>query len=141
MNGIPTECDNSLMKVKKLNKLRLNSLLLSWNRFMRNGLLISKINHIRRGTSYFEWLERCRDPKCTEKFRNLFGTIGSVCWYWPTSKRAICWTRWRNILQIDKSLIQHLSSEDENIFDVIAQELWFVIFIDFLQSYFQNKLH
>ena len=57
-----------------------------------------------------------------------------------------------NILQIDKGLIQHLSSEDEkdscntefedgNIFDVIAQELWFVIFIDFLQSYFQNTLH
>ena len=46
MNRIPTECDNSLMKVKKSNKLRLNSLLLSWNRFMRTGLLISKINHI-----------------------------------------------------------------------------------------------
>ena len=59
-----------------------------------------------------------------------------------------------NILQIDKGLIQHLSSEDEkdycdsewefedgNIFDVIAQELWFEIFIDFLQSYFQNTLH
>ena len=53
-----------------------------------------------------------------------------------------------NILQIDKGLIQHVSSEDEkdssdsewefedgNIFDVIAQELWFVIFIDFLQSF------
>ena len=59
-----------------------------------------------------------------------------------------------NILQIDKGLIQHLSFKDEkncwnseklfedgNIFDVIAQELWFVIFIDFLQSYFQNKLN
>ena len=53
-----------------------------------------------------------------------------------------------NILQIDVGLIQHLSSENEkdscdsewefedgNIFDVIAQELWFVIFIDFLQSF------
>ena len=59
-----------------------------------------------------------------------------------------------DILQIDKVLNQHLSSEDEKdscnsewefedgiIFDVIAQELWFVIFIDFLQSYFQNTLH
>ena len=53
-----------------------------------------------------------------------------------------------NILQIDKGLIQHLSFKDEkncwnseklfedgNIFDVIAQELWFVIFIDFLQLF------
>ena len=53
-----------------------------------------------------------------------------------------------NILQIDEGLIQHLSSENEkdscdsewefedgNIFDVIAQELWFVIFIDFLQLF------
>ena len=53
-----------------------------------------------------------------------------------------------NILQIDVGLIQHLSSENEkdscdsewefedgNIFDVIAQELWFVIFIDFLQLF------
>ena len=59
-----------------------------------------------------------------------------------------------NILQIDKGLIQHLSSEDEkdscnsekefedaNIFYVITQELLFVIFIDFLQSYFQNTFH
>ena len=59
-----------------------------------------------------------------------------------------------NKLQIDKGLIQHLSPEDEkdswdsewefeggNVFDVIAQELWFVIFIDFLQNYFQNTLH
>ena len=53
-----------------------------------------------------------------------------------------------NKLQIDEGLIQHLSSEndkdscdsewefeDGNIFDVIAQELWFVIFIDFLQLF------
>ena len=59
-----------------------------------------------------------------------------------------------NILQIDESLIQNLSAEDEkdscdsewefedgNLFDVMAQELWFVIFIDFLQSYFWNILH
>ena len=59
-----------------------------------------------------------------------------------------------DILQIDKDLNQHLSSEDEKdscdsdwefedgiIFDVIAQKLWFVIFIDFQQSYSQNILH
>ena len=32
-------------------------------------------DHTRRGTSYFKWLENCRDHKCTEKWRNLFGTI------------------------------------------------------------------
>ena len=59
-----------------------------------------------------------------------------------------------NILQTEEGLIQHLPYEDENnsfdsewefengnVFDVIAQELWFVIFIDFLQGYFQNTLH
>ena len=53
-----------------------------------------------------------------------------------------------NKLQIDEGLIQHLSSEndkdscdsewefeDGNIFDVIAQELWFVILIDFLHLF------
>ena len=53
-----------------------------------------------------------------------------------------------NILKIDEGLIQYLSSENEkdscdsewefedgSIFDVIAQELWFVIFIDFLQLF------
>ena len=43
MNCIPIKYDNSLMKVKKSNKSRLNSLLLHWNWFMWNGLLISKI--------------------------------------------------------------------------------------------------
>ena len=37
-------------------------------------------DHTRRGTSYFNWLEHCRDHKCTEKWRNLFGTIGPICW-------------------------------------------------------------
>ena len=60
-----------------------------------------------------------------------------------------------NMLQIHEGLIQHLLSEDEtnscdsewefedgNVFGVIAQELWFVNFINFLQSiYFQNTLH
>ena len=53
-----------------------------------------------------------------------------------------------NILKIDEGLIQYLSSEnekdscdsewefeDESIFDVIAPELWFVIFIDFLRLF------
>ena len=57
------------------------------------------------------------------------------------------------MLQIKEGLIQHLSSEDEkdscdseweiedgNAFEVIAQELWFVIFLDFLQTYFQTTL-
>ena len=57
-----------------------------------------------------------------------------------------------NIFQIDKGLIQHLSYEDEkdscdlewefedgDIFDVIAQELSFVIFIYFLQII--SKIH
>ena len=43
MNGIPIKYNNSLMKVKKLKKLRLNSLLLLRNQFMQNGSLISKI--------------------------------------------------------------------------------------------------
>ena len=56
-----------------------------------------------------------------------------------------------NVLQINEGLIQHLQSKDEkdsydsqwkfedgNIFDVIAQELGLVIFIDFLQSYSLN---
>ena len=56
--------------------------------------------------------------------------------------------------KLTKVLFKHLSSEEEkdscdseseseyeNVFDVIAQELRFVIFIDFLQSYFQNTLH
>ena len=113
------------MKVNKSKKLRLNSLLLPWNWFMQNGLLISKITwpHL-EGSKLFQVSE----PSIEQD--------GS------------------DILQIDKGLIQHLSSEDEkdcwnseklfedgNIFDVIAQELWFVIFIDFLQSYFQNTLH
>ena len=59
-----------------------------------------------------------------------------------------------NMLQIVEGLIQHLSSEHEkkscnseweiddgNVFDVIAQELWFVIFLHFLHSYFQTTLH
>ena len=58
-----------------------------------------------------------------------------------------------NILQIEEGLIQHLSSEDEkdscdseweiedgNVFDVIAQHLRFVIFLDFRQSCFQTTL-
>ena len=58
------------------------------------------------------------------------------------------------MLQTEEGLIQHLPSENEknsfdlewefengNVFDVIAQELWFEIFTDFLQSYFQNTLH
>ena len=58
-----------------------------------------------------------------------------------------------NMLQINESLIQHLLSdeqmnscdsewelEDANVFDAIAQELLFVNFIDFLQSFFQNRL-
>ena len=43
MNGVPIKYDNSLMKVKKSNKSRLNSLLQLWSLFMRNGLSISKI--------------------------------------------------------------------------------------------------
>ena len=59
-----------------------------------------------------------------------------------------------NMLQIHEGLIQHLLSEDEtnscdsewefedgNVFGVIAQELWFVNFINFLQSYIQITLH
>ena len=59
-----------------------------------------------------------------------------------------------NMLQIHEGLIQHLLSEDEtnscdsewefedgNVFGVIAQELWFVNFINFLQSYVQITLH
>ena len=113
------------MKVNKSKKLRLNSLLLPWNWFMRNDLLISKIAWPHpKGSKLFQVSE----PSIEQDDSDIF--------------------------QIDKGLIQHLSSEDEkdsynsewefedgNIFGVIAQELWFVIFIDFLQSYFQNTLH
>ena len=91
MNGIPIKYDNSLMKVKKSNTSRLNSLLLPWNRFMWNGLLISP----HREQVNFRWLGCCRDHKCSEKWENFFRTIGPACWYWLTSKRAICWTRWQ----------------------------------------------
>ena len=111
-------------------------------------------DHTQRETSDFKWLGCCRDHKCTKKWRSLFGTIGPVCWYWPISKRAICFEQDDgNMFQIKEDLIQHLSSEDEkdscdsewetedgNAFEVIAQELWFVIFLDFLQSYFQTTL-
>ena len=106
----------------------------------------------RREASYFKWLERCKDHKCTEKWRNLFGTIGPVCN--PLVSEPSVEQDDSDIFQIDKGHIQHLSSEDEkdscdskwefedgNIFDGIAQELWFVIFIHFLQSYFQNAPH
>ena len=43
MNGMSIKYGNSLMKGKKSNRSRLNSLLLPWNQFMRNGLLISII--------------------------------------------------------------------------------------------------
>ena len=113
------------MKVNKSKKLRLNSLLLPWNWFMQNDLLISKIAWPHpKGSKLFQVSE----PSIEQDDSDIF--------------------------QIDKGLIQHLSSEDEkdsynsewefedgNIFGVIAQELWFVIFIDFLQSYFQNALH
>ena len=59
-----------------------------------------------------------------------------------------------NMLQIDEGLTQHLlfegetdscdsewEFEDANLLDVTAQKSWFVNFIDFQQSYFQNTLH
>ena len=121
----PIKYNSSLMKVNKSKKLRLNSLLLPWNWFMQNDLLISKIAWPHpKGSKLFQVSE----PSIEQDDSDIF--------------------------QIDKGLIQHLSSEDEkdsynsewefedgNIFGVIAQELWFVIFIDFLQSYFQNTLH
>ena len=125
MNDIPIKYNNSLMKVKKSNKSRLNSLLLPWDRFMQNGLLIS--NEMRNG-------ETCLEPFDPFAYIDLLVSAPSV-----EQDDS-------NILQIDKGLIQHLSSEDDkdscnSEWDVIAQELWFVIFIDFLQSYFQNTLH
>ena len=142
-------------KVKKSNKSRLNSLCyFKTNSCEMACRFLQSHDPTRWGTSYFKWLDHWADHKCTKKWRSLFGTIGPVCWYWPTSKRAICFEQDDgNMLQIKEGLIQHLSSEDEkdscdseweiedgNAFEVIAQELWFVIFLDFLQTYFQTTL-
>ena len=156
MNGIPIKYDNSLMKVKKSNKSWLNSFVLPWNRFMRNSLSISKIiwPHL-KGDKLIsgDWsaagiTNALKNGKTCLVPLDSFADIDSLVSE-PSVEQDDS-----NILQIDKGHIQYLSSKDEkdscdserefgdwNIFDVTAQELWFVTFIDFLQSCFQNTLH
>ena len=156
MNGIPIKYDNSLMKVKKSNKSWLNSFVLPWNRFMRNSLSISKIiwPHL-KGDKLIsgDWsaagiTNALKNGKTCLVPLDPFADIDSLVSE-PSVEQDDS-----NILQIDKGHIQYLPSKDEkdscdserefgdwNIFDVTAQELWFVTFIDFLQSCFQNTLH
>ena len=111
-------------------------------------------DHTRRRTSYFQWLMRWRDHKCTEKFRHLFGAIGPVCWYWPTIKRAICWTGWQQYAPNRRRPYSTSVVRRWNEFLWLGVGVWrwkcfwcyssgIVIceFINFLQSYIQITLH
>ena len=141
MNGIPTK----LYESKKVEQIEVKlTCYHKTNLSKMTSWFLKSHDHTRRGTTYFKWLECCRDRKCTEKWRNLFGTKHVD----PLVSEPSVEQDDSNILQIDEGLTQHLSSknekdscdsewesEDGNIFDVIAQELWFVIFIDFLQFF------
>ena len=78
MNGIPIKYDHNLMEVKKSNKSRLNSFLLPWNRFMQNGLLISKIN-----------------KKKTKLFQ-VTGALQGSQMHWNMEK--LVWNHWTRLL-------------------------------------------
>ena len=94
----------------------------------------------------------CRDHKCTEM--HLIGPLDPFVNIDQLISEPSVEQDGSKSLQIEEGLIQHLSSDNEkdscysewqiengNVFDVIAQELTFVFFLDLLQRYFQTILH